>query len=85
VIAKFHCNMKTSHPRRKYPDARPYISLGVVAHAAKGEYKVLRLAPQYQGAPEYCVCLEGTVVAHLFEEAVANSVCAHLNQQNQKT
>lgn len=71
--------MKTSHQRSTDLGAHRNRTPDVVAKAIKGEFKVLRLAPQYPGGPGHCVCCEFTVMAHFFDQQDAEEYAAWKN------
>jgi len=71
--------MNLSHHRNPAPGAPHNRPPDVIAHTVKGEFKVLRLTPQYPGGPEHVVCVERDVVAHFFERDDTYEYCEFKN------
>ena len=74
--------MSASHQRKEGSDTPPSRTPVVTARAPRGDFKVLRLAAQWFGGPEYVVCREANAVAHFFERADADAYVQWKNKNS---
>jgi hypothetical protein len=72
--------VSVSHQRKSGPGAPHNHTPEVIAHAPKGEYAVLSMAPQYPGGPTFAVCIGRESVALFFDRALAEEFCKWKNQ-----